>query len=216
MFEKSAAWSAFGIACSDISRIFSRHRYLRMPADVNIINETFSQLEKEAMDEMKLIGFSPEEINLRRQISMKFGRQVNTETIPVPSKTYTQEDVDEICNSFIEYYRSLYGEGAAFIEAGIEIMTFVVEATKAAILPDIPRLELEVEDASHALKGKRDIFSSEAATFMPANIYEFEGLRPGNMVVGPAMVEAPTTTMYILSGQIGRIDEYKNLRVTEE
>lgn len=215
MFEKSAAWSAFGIACSDISRIFSRHRYLRMPADVNVINETFSQLEQEAMAEMQKIGFGPEEINLQRRISMKFGRQVNTETIPVPSKTYAQKDIDEICDSFIEYYRSLYGEGAAFVEAGMEIMTFVVEATKAAILPDTPRLKLEDEDSSPALKGKRDIFSSEAATFVSANIYEFDRLRPGNVVTGSAIVEAPTTTMYILSGQTGRIDEYKNLMVTE-
>jgi len=216
MFENSAVWSAFGIATSDISRIFSRHRYLRMPADVNVINETFSELEREAISETEKIGFKPEEINLRREISMKFGRQVNVETIPVPSKTYTDEDIDEICNSFIEYYRSLYGEGAAFVEAGIEIMTFIVHATKPAVLPAMPELRLEAEDSSPALAGKRDVFISEVGKFVPTNIYEFGRLRPGNVVIGPAIIEAPTTTMYILSGQVGRVDEYRNLRVTEE
>lgn len=37
LFENSAAWSAFGIATSDVSRIFTRHRYLRMPANVDVI-----------------------------------------------------------------------------------------------------------------------------------------------------------------------------------
>jgi len=80
----------------------------------------------------------------------------------------------------------------------------------------MPKLKLEADDSSHALKGQRDVFSFEAAKFVPTNIYEFGRLRPGNVVVGPAIIEAPTTTMYILSGQVGRVDEYRNLRVTEE
>jgi N-methylhydantoinase A len=215
MFETSAAWSAFGIATSDISRMFWRHRYLRMPADVSVLNETFSQLEEEAIDEMERIGFGREEINLHREISMKFGRQVNVETIPVPRKIYSEQDVGEICNSFIEYYKSLYGEGAAFVEAGMEIMTFMVRATKSAILPAIPKLKLEKADSSYALKGKRDVFMGEVGEFVPTSVYEFGKLRPGNAVMGPAIIEAPTTTMYILSGQVGRIDEYRNLMITE-
>ena len=215
MFETSAAWSAFGIATSDISRMFWRHRYLRMPADVSVLNETFSQLEEEAIDEMERIGFGREEVNLHREIGMKFGRQVNVETIPVPRKIYSERDVEEICNSFIEYYRSLYGEGAAFVEAGMEIMTFMVRATKSAILPAIPKLKLEKADSAHALKGKRDVFMGEVGEFVSTNVYEFGRLRPGNAVVGPAIMEAPTTTMYILSGQVGRIDEYRNLMINE-
>ncbi|MFC1979580.1 hydantoinase/oxoprolinase family protein [Chloroflexota bacterium] len=216
MFEKSAAWSAFGIASADISRIFSQHKHLVMPADVKTINETFSHLEKEAIDEMVKIGFRPEDVNLTRELSMKFGRQVNVETIGVPNKTYTEEDIDRICTSFIAYYKSLYGEGAAFVEAGIEIMSFLVHAVKPTIRPAIPKLKLQAEDASAALKGRRDVFSPEAGRFTSLDIYEFEKLRAGNMIRGPAIIEAPTTTMYILSGQIGRIDQYKNLRVTVE
>ncbi len=215
MFESSAAWSAFGIATSDISRMFWRHRYLRMPADVNTLNESFSQLEAEALEEMERIGFGREEIILQREISMKFGRQVNVETIPVERKTYGREDVDKICNSFIEYYRSLYGEGAAFVEAGMEIMTFMVRATKAAVLPAIPKKRLEGTDSKHALKGKREIYAGDGGELMLIEIYEFGKLRSGNEVGGPAIIEAPTTTMYILSGQMGRIDAYGNLMIRE-
>ncbi len=216
MFENSAAWSAFGIATSDISRIFSQHRYLRLPADVNVINETFSELEREALDEMERIGFEPNEIKLRREISMKFGRQVNVETIPVPRRIYTERDIDGICDSFIEYYTTLYGEGAAFVEAGIEIMTFVVHVSKPASLPAMPKLKLEKEDSSHALKGEREVFVPEAEKFVRAQIYEFGKLRPGNMVRGLAIIEAPTTTMFILPSQKARVDGYMNLKITEE
>jgi N-methylhydantoinase A len=215
MFENSAIWSAFGLASSDIIRIFQRHRYLRMPVDVNSVNETFDELEKEALDEMGKIGFSREEIVLRRKMSMKFGRQVNMETIPVPRKTYAESDMKEICDSFIEYYHSLYGEGAAFVEAGLEIMTFTVDAVRPAILPATPRLELQGEDASAALKGNRTVFLPDLEKFSEINTYEFGKLRPGNAVAGPAIIEAPTTTMFILSGQMGRLDEYRNLKLSE-
>jgi len=216
MFESSAVWSAYGLATADITRIFQRHRYLQMPVDVGVINKTFRELEEEAMDEMKKIGFDPEEIDLRRELSMKFGRQVNVETISVPRKTYAQSDVDEICSSFIEHYRSLYGEGAAFVEAGLEFMSFIVNAVKPAIVPPTPKIRLEGEDPSTAFKTMRDVFLSEEEEFVPVSTYEFERLRPGNVVVGPAIIEAPTTTMFILRGQVGGVDEYKNLRVTEE
>jgi len=215
MFENSAVWSAFGLSSGDIIRIFQRHRYLRMPVDVNVVNETFGELEKDALDEMRKIGFGQEEIVLHREISMKFGRQVNVETIPVQRKTYTEKDIDEICNSFIEYYKSLYGEGTAFVEAGMEIMTFIVHAVKPAILPAMPKMKLEGEDSSRALKGKRDVFLHKLEKFASVNTYEFGRLRPGNLVVGPAVIEAPTTTMFILSGQLGRVNEYRNLKVTE-
>ena len=97
----------------------------------------------------------------------------------------------------------------------MEIMTFMVRATKSAVLPTIPKLKLGPADSSQALKGKREVFAAEGGGFLPTRVYEFERLSPGNIVVGPAMIEAPTTTMYILSGQEGRIDEYRNLMITE-
>ena len=146
---------------------------------------------------------------------MKFGRQVNVETIPVPREAYSKEDMKAISDSFVQHYRALYGDGAAFVEAGIEIMTFVVHAVKPADLPPMPTFEIHGEDSSHALKGKREVFFTEDENFVPVDIYEFGRLEAGNTIKGPAIVEAPTTTMLILTGQSAVVDEYKNLRVTE-
>jgi len=216
MFGNSSVWSAFGIGSSDIVRIFVRHRYLRMPADPKDVNDTFRNLETEALSEMEKIGFNRNEIDLRREVSMKFGRQVNVETIPVQGGELNQDDLERICEYFVEYYRTLYGEGAAFVEAGIEILEFAVRAVKPGFKFAIPSLKLESEDSRHALKGKRDVFSIQTEGFVATNVYEFNHLRPGNCVVGPALVESATTTMNILTGQVAKMDEYGNLRITEE
>ncbi|PKN30187.1 MAG: hypothetical protein CVU64_04670 [Deltaproteobacteria bacterium HGW-Deltaproteobacteria-21] len=216
MFESSSVWSAFGLTAADITRIFQRHRYLRLPVPAEIINESFSELEKEALSEMERIGFSQHEIVLHRELSMKFGRQVNVETIPVERKTYSEEDVADISRLFMEHYRKLYGEGAAFVEAGVEIMTFIVHAVKPADRLSTPKYDLAGDDPSDAVKGRRDVFMLEENQFVPTSLYEFGKLQAGNKIKGPAIIEAPTTTMLILSGQVANVDEYKNLKVSEE
>ena len=59
------------------------------------------------------------------------------------------------------------------------------------------------------------VFLTGDEKFVPVEVYEFGKLDAGNIVRGPAIIEAPTTTMLILPGQAGRVDKYKNLRVTE-
>ena len=111
MFPTSSAFSAFGLASANVSRLFDRSTFIKMPADPAEFNDVCESLEKEAVSEMTRIGFNAEEVILTREISMKFGRQVNVERIPIPNKVYDQNDVLDIGNSFVEFYRSVYGEG---------------------------------------------------------------------------------------------------------
>ena len=46
--------------------------------------------------------------------------------------------------------------------------------------------------------------------------YDFERLRPGNRVEGPAIVWTPITTLVLAPGHSARVDEYKNLVVTRQ
>ncbi|MFC2058617.1 hydantoinase/oxoprolinase family protein [Chloroflexota bacterium] len=208
MFPTSALWSAFGLASANISRIFSKPVFYRMPVNPDEINVVYDQLEQQAMDEMLRLKFKPEQVILTREISMKFGRQVNVETIPVPQKTYNRRNIDSICDSFVEYYRSIYGEGAAFVEAGMEALGLYVTATVPAVLPALLKRDLKPEDASDAVKGKRGVFWKEKGGYFPTNIFDGEKLQPGNLVIGPAIIELPTTTIVVPFERELTIDEY--------
>ncbi|NQT47850.1 MAG: hydantoinase/oxoprolinase family protein [Chloroflexi bacterium] len=207
MFPASSVWSAFGLASADVSRIFDRSTFLRMPVDPGEFNKVCNELESRAMEEMTRFGFKPEDVVLTREVSMKFGRQVNVERIPIPSKTYTGEDLDQICNDFVEFYRSVYGEGAAFVEAGMEAMAFHVTATLPLVRPSLVKYPLGSADASHALKGKRDVHWQERG-YVPTNVYDGERLQPGNVIPGPAIAELPTTTILVPYDSELRMDEY--------
>ena len=208
IFPQSALWSAFGIASADVSRIFGTSVFFRMPVDPGEVNKVYDKLEKQAIDEMVRLRFKPEEVVLTREINMKFGRQVNVESIPVPRKSYTRQDIQSMCNSFVEYYRSLYGEGAAFVEAGVEAMAMSVTATIPGVRPALRKRTLGTQNASHALKGKRDVFSVEKGSYVSTYVYEGEKLKPGNLVPGPAVIEMPTTTILVPVDQELKVDGY--------
>jgi N-methylhydantoinase A len=46
-----------------------------------------------------------------------------------------------------------------------------------------------------------------------ADIYSFEKLAPGNVVVGPAVIHTPITTIVLQAGQRGTLDGYRNVLV---
>jgi N-methylhydantoinase A/oxoprolinase/acetone carboxylase beta subunit len=215
MFPESAVFSAYGIATADIQRIFNTSVYARLPGDneaiARMLNSVYQDLRKKALSEAEQIGLGKETVIISRDISMKFGRQVNMESIDMPVKEYGAADIDDLRQRFIEYYTRLYGEGAAFVEAGLEIMSVSVTATiPSRVAPPIKRL-LGSSDASKAVKGKRNVYWEKYGDFHSTEIYDFEALTPGNTIKGPAVIEASTTTFVIPPNLPGMMDEYGHL-----
>ena len=46
-----------------------------------------------------------------------------------------------------------------------------------------------------------------------ADIYDFEKLKPGNVITGPAVIHTPITTIVLQANQRGTMDGYRNVLV---
>ena len=77
--------------------------------------------------------------------------------------------------------------------------------------PKLEQASFGKADPSAAHVGKRPIFVNARGGIVPADIYDFEKLSPGNVVTGPAVVHTPITTIVLQANQIGRIDGYRNV-----
>ena len=124
--------------------------------------------------------------------------------------------LEALAGSFESLYARLYGSAAAYREAGIECVTFGVDATAKTVQPDLARLPVDGPDPSPARKGARPVFWSRAAGFSETPLYDGERLRPGNRLAGHAVVEYPGTTLLILPGWTGELDPYLNVHLTRE
>ena len=206
----ASVFSAFGIASSDITTLRSSSFPMIMPIDVERLNKIYGDLEKQATDDLHAAGFREQDIVLSRFAYMRFRRQVHEVRVPVRGGKLIMEEVKNLISTFEEIYESLYGKESAYKEAGIEMVTYLVMGVGKTQKPTIKRLPLGGVSPEAALKGKRNVYFRENGCFIPVNIYNSESLQPGNVIEGPAIIEAPTTTIAIQPGQMARIDEYLN------
>ncbi len=212
VLPQAAVFSAFGIASSDVVRVYRRSEMHLMPASPEAVTVTFEGLKATALQDMVAEGFQPEEVILQRELEMRYGRQVHEVPVVVRGGKLTSEDMSKIMDDWERRYEEVYGKGSGFREAGIQIISFQVVATAKTFKPKMKRIEESpIPDSKDVFKGKRKAFFRKYNDFVETSIYDFKRLRFGNLLKGPAIIEAPTTTIVILPDQEVRVDEYMNV-----
>ena len=147
---------------------------------------------------------------------MRYGLQVHEVRVPVERERYDEERLLRIADRFERRYEEIYGRGTGYREAGIDIVSFEVEAIGRLRKPALKRYEPAGEDPSEALRTVRNAYFRQAGGFVPTRVYRMERLRPRNLIEGPAIVEAATTTVVIPPEMVARVDEYLNLVIDLE
>jgi N-methylhydantoinase A len=142
----SMAHSAYGALASDIQQSAELSLVLRAGGgtrdpwaglDYESINTVFAELEERCAAAMEQSGFSREEAQLGRTIDMRYRRQTHDLMVPVPDGPVTADVARKLVELFEESYEAVYGKGAGFRFAGIELTTFRVVAVGAAALRSI-------------------------------------------------------------------------------
>ncbi len=207
---QASVFSAFGIASSDVVRTYRYSEFHSMPASPDKINVIFNRMEENAIEDMLKEGFTKEDVIIKRELDMKYGRQVHEVPIVIKNGELNDRDMLKVSEEWERKYESIYGKGSGYKEAGVQIVSFMVTATCRTVKPQIRKCEDKpVSDASSALKSKRDVYFYNK--FFDTDIYGYEKLRYGNIINGPAIIEAPTTTVVVFPDQRVIMDEYNNI-----
>lgn len=208
--------SALAAAVAEVRHSSRLSAPVRLPAEPGPVQQIFVRLEGESLSMMGRQGITAAQVTLARWTEMRYRRQMHVIRVPVPGGPVDQRALERLGESFEALYARLYGDAAAYREAGIECLTFGVDVTAKTVQPELARLPLAGPDASHALKGARDVFLSRAARFGKMPLYDGERLRPGNRLRAPAVVEYPGTTLLILPRWMAEVDPYRNMYLTRE
>ena len=109
-------------------------------------------------------------------------------------------------------FERVYGKGVAYTKAGIELVSMDIDAVGKVVKPALKSFTGEGTDSSAALKGYREVFFPEVTNgFVQTAIYEYDRLRPGNVIEGPAIVESPTNTIVIPPEKSATLDAFLQL-----
>jgi N-methylhydantoinase A len=205
---------AFGLVTSDVAHEDQITHPLRAPFDVEAAASIFAELEGRIVAQLEAEGFAPGDMRLNRAVDMRYRRQVHIVTVPVAAGDVTATLLEETVDLFERLYEEKYGPQSAYREAGIELVSFRVRGAGSVGRHDFPAEELGDADASAALVARVDAWVDRAGAMQRVPGYDFERLRPGNVVEGPAIVWSSITTLVVPAGHRARVDENRSLVVT--
>ena len=213
----ASVFSAFGAAGADVRRDVAKTVLERMPVSASLLDRAFTELESGVRAELERHGAAAE-IAVEREADLRFVRQNWEVTVPVPRGTIGDETVAAVEHAFVEKYERLFGKGVALREAGIEIVTCRAVGRGRIPKPGLPSHPLGSDDASMALRARRDVWIPAAdGTLAPTGVAIYDGarLRPGMRVVGPAVIEHSDTTIFVPTGMKAAVDELDSTVIEE-
>jgi N-methylhydantoinase A len=206
----SAVAGAYGASTLDVVHTYEKSRNTRLFdyakgtyfMDFDMFNSMIEELKGLAIRDVMLEGFREDQATFRLELEMRYGMQWRYMPIESPLLFIrSAEDVRKVCDHFTEEFSRVYGSEAAFPQGGIEVETYRLFVYLN--LPHFLLSEHEVMGEStpkEALKGQRDAFWEKLNQFKKTNIYQWDMLRAGNVIEGPAVIEADNTTVVIEPG----------------
>ncbi len=212
IFATSPVFSAFGAAAADVMRTRVLSCQYVLPADPAPINHRLDTVEEELSAAMSGEGFKPGQVEFRRYYTMRYRRQSAGVELPASWQRFNPKRMAEIQTAFEKKYVELYGAGAGYTKAGIEISEIRVDAVGKVAKPRLSAKRKTGGNARAALKGKRRVFFARPRRkFIDTPVYDYGRLGVGAAVKGPAIIELPFTTTLVPPDYKITVDPYMNL-----
>jgi len=212
--QVASVFSAFGIALSDVKRVEMVSSPMSAPFDLARWQSHFETLEASLREDLQREKLPTADLVFTRAVDLQFKRQVHTVRVTVDDDDLAAGDGGErVIQRFTTMYEARNGPGTAYSRAGVEAMTFVVECVARLPVPSATPLPLVTDGGAPEPKEVRPIYFQASETFEEVPVFEADALRPGEQLVGPALIEALDTTVLVHHGQPLWVDGYLNLRM---
>ena len=213
--HSASVHGAFGLVSSDVVYVEVTTRQVRLPADPEAVSGIFKDLSDRLMKRVSQAGFAGLDVHLQRAVDMRYQRQVHAIATPVDGGlALTSADLDRIRDRFEALYAERYGREAGYREAGTEMVSFLVRATVRVEKPRPRSQPIGAADPGDAMVESRDAYFGATDSMIRTRCYDFDRLRPGSRVEGPAIIWTPITTVVVNPGQTAACDAYRNLVIT--
>ncbi|EMH26244.1 hydantoinase/oxoprolinase family protein [Helicobacter pylori] len=220
----AAGFSAFGCACADFEYRYDKSVDIAIPQyssdeskieACKIIQDAWDELTLKVIEEFKINGFSEKDVILRPGYRMQYMGQLNDLEITSPvSKATSVADWEEIVKEYEKTYARVYSESACSPELGFSVTGVIMRGVVATQKPVIPvEKEHGATPPKEAKVGVRKFYRHKQ--WVDADVWHMEKLLPGNEVIGPAIVEADSTTFVIPKGFATRLDKHRLFHLKE-
>ncbi len=208
--------SAFGLLTVDVRNDYvqtmvTRHAQL----DVTVVRTAFAALEGQAARALDGEGFARPEQRMQRTADLRYVGQAFEVRVPVAEGDLDQAALEDVATAFHAAHRQLYGyDFAADPRQAVEWVNLRVSGIGPIRRPDLVSTpERSSGSVQDAVSGSRRVFFD---AWLDTPTYWRPDLQPGDVVVGPAIVEEFGSTVPVHPGFLATVDSHANLLLTKE
>lgn len=209
--DNSSLWSAYGAAASDLVEVFERSELLELPCSPEQVQRPLEGLLRAGNDWLETQGIAPSHRSFRRYADMRYKAQVNEVEVEIDAESLDDDGLERLIDAFEAKYAALYGAGAGYRQAGVELTALRVEAVGALPKPEVPRRSPSVRPPRPC--SERTVYWATHGGTQPTAIYRGGDLRAGDCVTGPAILEFPDTTLVVGPDYAAVGDEMGNIEL---
>ncbi len=216
----SPVFGAFGASTLHIQQVWEKSRTLKIfqwatqsySKEFELFNAVVDELKDLAVRDFRLEGFREEQIRFRLELEMRYGMQYNLTKIVSPYLNVQRpDDFRDICDTFTEQYSAVYTPEATFPMGGINVECFYLTASVESPDPVIEEAELKgPEPPGSARLPPRPATWIGRGQSVDTPVFDFQETEPGNVIMGPALIEAPDTTFVVEPGWRFTLDRFRN------
>lgn len=224
--EWAPAFSAFGCACADHSYRHEKTVDLIIPPDgsmigfvASILSSTWKELRNNISKEFEAEGRDPNEMIFRPSLRLQYFGMLDDLEVQSPTEEltidysaelerYDSPELGVITQRYDDLFEQIFKRGTKSPELGYHITKCIGTGIVPVPKPKLPEHELSGEKPNdNASKGNRDIFWD--SKWHDASLWEMSLLNSGNVLQGPAVIEAPATTLVVPPGYRVKLDKHR-------
>jgi N-methylhydantoinase A len=201
--------SAYGAARTDVRFSLQISDPLALPVKAARVEAIFARLEQQGAARLEDAHTPPEQRRFQRWVEARYRRQVHTVRVEVP-KMVDEEGLQALADGFESEYERLFGAGSALREAGIELITFSIDAIGLVDIPDEPGVGAQGPAVPQT---HRPAYCPHRRKMVRTPIYDGTAIGQGAEIDGPALIEHPGTTIVVFTGQRAQVDDFRHLHI---
>lgn len=217
VFPAAPVFCAMGSSIMDIVHMYEQSRRMvfmepiteKLVVDRAAFNSTVGALMAKAKQDLESEGLPLAEALYTLELDMLYGGQVNLKRAASPRITIDSDaDALEVYEAFEREFSEAFSPLVVNRPGGVFLDNFVLRVTVPMWKPEVREYPLNPPDPAAAQIGSRKAYWPELPGWEQTPVYQFELLRPGHVVTGPAVVEAELTTVVIPPRQKFSIDKH--------
>lgn len=206
-----SAFCATGMLVSDLRHDYVRVYYAVMReghVDGGRINSLLKEMKNEGITTLKREGIPLDSVRITYSADLRYLGQLREVEVPLPliDGTFNMGDLPRLRETFDEKHETLFGYHLT--EVPLEMVNLRAKAEGIVEKLKLKEMPYMGEDAASAIKANRKICYDKG--FISVPIYDGNRMGYGHRVAGPAIIEEPTTTIFVTPDYQLTCDKYSN------